>query len=608
MRQTTMTASLGAPVVGSLSNLGSIIDRTRPDRIVIALADRRGRLPVRELVQARVQGVAVEDGAHFYERLSGKVAIESLTPHDLISSPDFRKSHLDLAFGHALSLCISLVALILLAPLLAAIAVAIKLDSPGPVFFVQNRVGLRGRTLRLLKFRTMRPADRPTSEWARDNGDRVTRVGKWLRRFRLDELPQFVNVLRGEMNLVGPRPHPVCNYDLFMQQIPYYWLRAAVRPGLTGWAQVRQGYANGLEEETEKMRYDLYYIKHMSARLDLRILAGTVWRVLAGGDTADRPAPAPALRVGPLLQGRLFRQEKTMRKRTAISTGFVLAALLVMPSHGAGALGITFGRGDVLVSLETGPVLWWLANGLPRGVLVPTVAGTGEGMAFDNSGNLYVTRWCNDTACGTGNTIERFSRLGLSLGPSGSGYNCNPHAIVFDSTGPSIGTAYVGQAGCRKSILKFVPGQPAPTEFMVAEDSLGVFWLDLAPDRCVLFYTSFGPNVKRFDACTSTQLADFNAAPLPGGIAQDLRVLPDGGVLVSSGQVIVRLDPAGVIAQTYEIPEKARSGPASIWWRTARSGPATTSRPTSIDSTSPPVRRSPASIPALQPTASSGFV
>jgi exopolysaccharide biosynthesis polyprenyl glycosylphosphotransferase len=290
-------------LVGPIARLATIVEEMRPDRIVIALADRRGRLPVHELLQAHVQGVAIEDGVQFYERLTGKIAIEALTPNDLISSPDFRKSHVDLAFGHALSLVVSLAALVVLLPLFALIAIAIKLDSAGPVFFVQSRVGLRGKPLSLLKFRTMHPVDRSASEWVCDNCDRITRVGQWLRRYRLDELPQLVNVLQGEMNLVGPRPHPVSNFELFKQHIPYYWLRSVVRPGLTGWAQVRQGYANGLEEETEKMRYDLYYIKHMSAWLDLRILCSTVLTILAGhgsSGVADRVSatavPLPAVR------------------------------------------------------------------------------------------------------------------------------------------------------------------------------------------------------------------------------------------------------------------------------------------------------------------------
>jgi len=194
-----------------------------------------------DLVEARVRGIEVEDGVEFYERLTGKVAIESLTPSVLISSRHFRKSHTDLVFGHALSLLVSAVTLLLLVPLLALIAIAIKLDSSGPVFFVHERAGAGGRRFKLLKFRTMHPAEQCTSEWAGDNNDRITRVGEWLRKYRLDELPQLINVLRGEMNLVGPRPHPVSNVKLFNEKIPYYSLRAVVRPGITRWAQVRQG-------------------------------------------------------------------------------------------------------------------------------------------------------------------------------------------------------------------------------------------------------------------------------------------------------------------------------------------------------------------------------
>src|SRR5439155_17786647 len=154
---------------GPLAGLGETIEVWRPDRIVVALADGRGRLPMRELLDARVKGVAIEDAVQCYERLTGKVAIEALTPSHLISSLDFRKSRLDLAFGHALSLLVSLTALVFLAPLFLVIALAIKLDSPGPVFFVHDRVGLRGRRFKLLKFRTMRPANGATSEWVRDN-------------------------------------------------------------------------------------------------------------------------------------------------------------------------------------------------------------------------------------------------------------------------------------------------------------------------------------------------------------------------------------------------------------------------------------------------------
>jgi exopolysaccharide biosynthesis polyprenyl glycosylphosphotransferase len=269
-------------LAGPMTRLGTIIDELRPARIVIALADRRGRLPMADLLMARVGGVVVEDGAECLERLTRKIAIEALTPGALIASREFRKSRVDLACSRALSLAAAVAGLIVLAPLFAVIAIAIAIDSPGPVLFIHDRAGLRGRRMRLLKFRTMRPAAGPTSEWERDNGDRITRVGRYLRKYRLDELPQLINVLRGDLNLVGPRPHPTSNVQLFTQHIPYYAIRSLVRPGMTGWAQVRQGYANGLEEETEKMRYDLYYIKHMSIALDLRILVETIRTVLTG--------------------------------------------------------------------------------------------------------------------------------------------------------------------------------------------------------------------------------------------------------------------------------------------------------------------------------------
>jgi exopolysaccharide biosynthesis polyprenyl glycosylphosphotransferase len=291
-----------------LARLGPIIEELRPNRIVVALADRRGRLPMRELLDATVDGVAVEDGVDCYERLTGKIAIEALTPSGLIASPSFRKSHFDLALSHALSLVVATVALVVLSPLFALLALLITLDSPGPVFFVHDRIGLRGRRFPLLKFRTMRPADGPTSEWVCDNGHRITRVGAWLRKYRLDELPQLINVIRGELNLVGPRPHPVSNFRLFTQKIPFYSLRSVVRPGLTGWAQVRQGYANSLEEETEKMRYDLYYIKHMSAWFDLGILLRTVGIVLSGHEAFD-----------PVDSSRLFRFDLAAR---AVASSF----------------------------------------------------------------------------------------------------------------------------------------------------------------------------------------------------------------------------------------------------------------------------------------------
>jgi exopolysaccharide biosynthesis polyprenyl glycosylphosphotransferase len=275
------------PILGPLARIGKIIQDLHPQRIIVALAERRGRLPVRQLLDAKVNGILVQDGTEVYERLTGKLAIESLTPSSLIFSQDFRISPHQLALARAVSFVASLIGLVASAPLLALIALAIKVDSRGPVFFIQNRVGRHGTHFRLIKFRTMHAGTAESSEWVRDNTDRITRVGTWLRKFRLDELPQFVNILRGDMNLVGPRPHPVSNCELFLENIPYYGLRSVIRPGVTGWAQVHYGYANSLDEETEKMRYDLYYIKHFSLWLDLRILLDTVKIVLFGrGATA----------------------------------------------------------------------------------------------------------------------------------------------------------------------------------------------------------------------------------------------------------------------------------------------------------------------------------
>jgi len=283
--------ALAAPVFGALDDLDAAVSRTAPGRIVVALGNRRGRLPVQRLLEARVRGVAVEDGVEVLERLTGKIAIEAVSPGALAFSRGFSSSRAHAALARALSLVVAAAGLIVFAPLMVVIALLIKLDSEGPVLFVQERAGRGGKRFRLLKFRTMRPADGPTSEWARDNKERITRTGRWLRKFRLDELPQFVSMLRGDMNLVGPRPHPLSNYELFGRTVPYYRLRSLVRPGVTGWAQVRYGYANNLEEETEKMRYDLYYIKHRSVVLDIRILLDTVKVVLLGrGAEAVEPS------------------------------------------------------------------------------------------------------------------------------------------------------------------------------------------------------------------------------------------------------------------------------------------------------------------------------
>jgi lipopolysaccharide/colanic/teichoic acid biosynthesis glycosyltransferase len=250
-------------------------------------------MPFLELLECRLRGIHVEEAVTAIERLTGALAIEALPPSSLIYSDELRVQGLHASLARVLSVVAAALGLIFTAPVFGLIAVLVRLDSPGPVFFVHERVGLGGRRFGLLKFRTMSHETPKRSEWVRDNGHRLTRLGRWLRRFRLDELPQFVNVLRGDMNLVGPRPHPVANFERFMARIPYYWMRGAVPPGITGWAQVRYGYANGLEEETQTMCYDLYYIKHLSLWLDLCILAEAVAIVLLGRERPER-GPQPA--------------------------------------------------------------------------------------------------------------------------------------------------------------------------------------------------------------------------------------------------------------------------------------------------------------------------
>jgi exopolysaccharide biosynthesis polyprenyl glycosylphosphotransferase len=283
------------PLLGPLDQLPEVIDVVKPDRIVVALDERRGRLPMRHLMESRVvAGIVVEDAAEVYERLTGKLPIEALDPGRVVVCHDFFRARVGHVAARAFSLVVAAAGLVTLAPLFGLIALAIKLDSPGSVFFIHDRVGRRGRPFKLFKFRTMRPPTGVTSEWVRDNRGRITRVGAWLRRFRLDELPQFLNALRGDVNLVGPRPHPVSNFPLFMENIPQYWIRFTVRPGITGWAQIRYGYANNLAEETEKARYDLYYVKHMSLAFDLWILFDTIKTCFLGRGATAAVAPTPA--------------------------------------------------------------------------------------------------------------------------------------------------------------------------------------------------------------------------------------------------------------------------------------------------------------------------
>ena len=301
----------GLPVIGTVADLDGIVQSMKPHWIILATSAEDGEISERLISILLHSGVHLRSAADIYEELTGKVPIDLVSPRYFLGRHDFRPRSGSMVMNRLLSIFVSMAGLIVAAPAMIAISVAIKLDSPGPVLFVQDRAGFEGRRLALLKFRTMRFCSEQRSVWAADNCDRITRVGKWLRRFRLDELPQLFNVLRGDMNLVGPRPHPSPSSELVAlisrnlcisgTVVPYYSMRSMVKPGITGWAQVRYKYANGIGEELEKLRYDLYYVKHYSLWLDLRILFLTVGVIFKGGalDRENDPAgpsgsPEPA--------------------------------------------------------------------------------------------------------------------------------------------------------------------------------------------------------------------------------------------------------------------------------------------------------------------------
>jgi sugar transferase (PEP-CTERM system associated) len=251
------------------------------DRIIVAMEDRRDAMPVRELLDLRVRGVLIENASTLQERLSGKLPLDGLNPSTLIFTDGFRMSPSQQLFRRLLSFAVSFTALLICLPFIPFIILAVRLSSPGPIFFKQTRVGQRGRLFTAIKFRTMREdAEAGGAVWATKDDPRITRVGGFMRKTRLDEIPQLLNVLRGEMGFVGPRPERPEFVQWLSQEIPYYDLRHMIRPGITGWAQVRYRYGASLEETRHKLEYDLYYIKHQSIGLDLLIMFETIKTII----------------------------------------------------------------------------------------------------------------------------------------------------------------------------------------------------------------------------------------------------------------------------------------------------------------------------------------
>jgi sugar transferase (PEP-CTERM system associated) len=264
------------------AHLTEIVTKYKVHRVVVAMPDRRGTTPMQELLDLRMQGVKIEEAASWLEKISGKIEVENLYPSWLVFGLGFRRSSMFQLTRRFISIAVSLIGLVLTAPLVPLIMLVIKLDSAGPVFYRQRRVGKAGRVFDVIKFRTMRQDAEAGNgpQWAGQHDPRVTRVGKFLRSSRLDEIPQLWCVLKGDMAFVGPRPERPEFVEWLSREIPYYGVRHIVRPGLTGWAQVRYKYGSTVQDAREKLQYDLYYIKNASIGLDLLIMFQTIKTVL----------------------------------------------------------------------------------------------------------------------------------------------------------------------------------------------------------------------------------------------------------------------------------------------------------------------------------------
>ncbi len=269
-------------VIGDFDNLTAVMTTHGISHVIVALDDRRGQLPLETLLTSKLQGVRIEDGVSFYERINGKIVVEQLRPSWLIFGQGFRQGPVTRGLKRAMDVSLASLGLLIASPLFMFLSVLIKLSSPGPVFYRQERVGEGGRIFTVIKFRSMLVDAEESSGpvWAQDQDPRVTPIGRTMRRFRLDEFPQMVNVLKGEMSFVGPRPERPLFVEQLRAQIPYYDLRFSGKPGITGWAQIRYHYGGTLEGALEKLQFELYYIKHMSILLDLFILMETVKVVL----------------------------------------------------------------------------------------------------------------------------------------------------------------------------------------------------------------------------------------------------------------------------------------------------------------------------------------
>jgi sugar transferase (PEP-CTERM system associated) len=271
-------------IVGNGTGLIEVVRQEKLQKIVISLSERRGTLPVRDILSCKLSGIEVVDAPSFYEQMTGKLLLENLRPSWLIFSDGFRITPAMRMYKRLFDIMAAAFGLLVVLPVLPLLVLAIRLDSEGPIFFKQTRVGEREKPFTLVKFRTMRKdAEQGIGAvWAQKDDHRVTRVGRVLRKVRIDELPQLWNVLKGDMSLIGPRPERTEFVKKLKEIIPYYSERHFVKPGITGWAQIKYPYAASVEDAIEKLTFDLYYIKNISPLLDLLIVLETVKVVLFG--------------------------------------------------------------------------------------------------------------------------------------------------------------------------------------------------------------------------------------------------------------------------------------------------------------------------------------
>jgi sugar transferase (PEP-CTERM system associated) len=267
----------GAPRLGAIEDLEHVVAAQLPSRIIVGMNERRQRLPVLRLLELRYSGIHIEDAASTYEALFGRVSTRDLRPSQLIFSAELGPRRSSMAVQTFYSLIVSVIGIAVTLPVMIVVAAIVKFSSSGPVLFRQRRVGLNDAPFTLYKFRSMyADSEKETGPvWAKKDDPRVTRAGRWLRKLRLDELPQLFNVLRGEMSIVGPRPERPEIVTVLQEKIPYYRQRHCVKPGITGWAQINHKYGDTVEDAIIKLEYDLYYIKNMAVSLDAYIMFHT---------------------------------------------------------------------------------------------------------------------------------------------------------------------------------------------------------------------------------------------------------------------------------------------------------------------------------------------